>query len=245
MRTTVLLVDSNCLLREGLRSLLSAGDQFEVIGEAGDGMAALQGALAHAPDLMLVDSQLPGLCGIETVAQIKRRRPSIRVVMLTDSTTDDCVRGSLRAGADGYVLKSASFDELLAALRSVAAGKRYLSPAVSSLLVDGYLDPTSNLRSSDRLTRLTARERSILQLIAQGRTNRATAQYLCVSQKTIEKHRANLMRKIGAHNATELMLAAMELGIVERPTFKRVTAPAHHAVQGSATGEPSHSPLTA
>ncbi len=221
-RPSILLVDSNGLLRQGLRSLLDSSGEFNVVGEARDGIEALQGALAHAPELMLIDSHLPGMCGIETVAQVKRRAPQIRIVMLSDAITDDCVRESLSAGADGYVLKSVSFEELLGALRCVASGKRYLSPAISSLLVEGYLNPESaDANELGRVAKLTARERSILQLIAEGRTNRATAEYLSVSQKTVEKHRANLMRKIGVHNATELMIAAIDLGIVDRPVFSR------------------------
>jgi DNA-binding NarL/FixJ family response regulator len=221
-RPSIILVDANALLRQGLRSLLEASGEFNVVGEARDGIEAMQGALAHCPQLMLIDSHLPGLCGIETVAQIKRRAPEIRVVTLSDTMTDDGVRESLSAGADGYVLKSATFEELLSGLRCVASGKRYLSPAVSSLLVEGYLNPVAaDANVLGRAAKLTARERSILQLIAEGRTNRATAMYLSVSQKTVEKHRANLMRKIGVHNATELMMAAIDLGIVDRPVFSR------------------------
>ena len=228
LRTTILLVDPNCLLRQGLRSLLNADGEFEVIGEACDGMQAMQRAALHCPVLMLIDSQLPGLCGIETVARIKRRLPTIRVVMLSDAMTDDCVRESLSAGADGYVLKDANFEDLLSALRSVAAGKRYLSPEVSALLVEGYLNPSSRAENEhDGIAKLTARERSILQLVAEGRTNGATAAYLSVSKKTVEKHRANLMRKLGVHNATELMFAATDMGLVERPAHaKRRSAPA-------------------
>jgi DNA-binding NarL/FixJ family response regulator len=222
MRTSILLVDQNSLLRQGLRSLLSADGEFEVIGEACDGMQALQRAVANSPDIMLIDAQLPGLSGIETVAQIKRRLPSVRIVMLTDAMSDDSVRESLSAGADGYVLKDTSFEELLTALRSVAAGRKYLSPDVSALLVDGFLNPAANGSGENELmSKLTLRERSILQLIAEGRTNRNTAAYLSVSQKTVEKHRANLMRKLGVRNATELMFAATDMGLVARPTLGR------------------------
>ena len=226
MPHTILLVDHNVLLRQGIRSLLNSQAEFEVIAEARDGREAMHKALAQPPDLVLIDAQLRGLDGIQTTAQLKRRLPQVRVVMLTETKTNDSVRESLQAGADGYVLKDASFEELLMALRSVALGKKYLSPDVSPLLVAGYLNPNSTgANGPDGLSKLTLRERGILQLVAEGRTNRATAEFLSVSPKTVEKHRANVMRKLGLRNATELVFAAMELGLVERPSFQQNRRP--------------------
>jgi DNA-binding NarL/FixJ family response regulator len=220
MPFTVLLVDHHDLLRQGLRSLLSAQGEFVVIGETGEGREAVRLALAQSPDVVLIDAQLRGLDGVQTTALIKRRQPQVRVVVLTETKTNDCLRESLQVGADGFVLKEAGFDELLKALRSVVQGRKYLSPEVSPLLVEGYLNP--DLPSDgepDRLRRLTLRERSILQLVAEGRTNRAAAEFLCLSPKTVEKHRASLMRKLCLRNAAELMLAAIEMGLIERPAF--------------------------
>jgi DNA-binding NarL/FixJ family response regulator len=227
MLHTLMLVDHNTLLRQGLRSLLNAQGEFEVIDEARDGREALHKVVAKPPDLVLIDSQLPGMDGIQTTAQIKRRLPNVRVVMLTETRTSDFVREALQVGADGYLLKDATFEELLIALRSAALGKKYLSPDVSPQLVEGFLNPTLTAKlERDRLGKLTMRERSILQLVAEGRTNRAAAEFLSVSPKTVEKHRANLMRKLGLRNATELIFAAMELGLVERPAFQRDRRPA-------------------
>jgi DNA-binding NarL/FixJ family response regulator len=218
MTTDVLLADHNGLLRQGLRALLAAIPEFNVVGEARDGKDAVQQALHLVPGLALMDIQLPGMNGIQTTAYIKRRLPTVRVIILTSSKTDDYLRESLRVGADGYVLKDASFEELLIAMRSVVLGKKYLSPDVSCQLVDGYLNPqvTQSARQTP-LQKLTARERSILQLVAEGRTNRTAAEFLSVSPKTVEKHRASLMRKLGLRSATDLTLKAIELGLIERP----------------------------
>jgi DNA-binding NarL/FixJ family response regulator len=215
---SILVVDHNTLLRQGLRALISAQGEFEVVGEAIDGKDALSKATTCTPDLVLIDAQLHGMCGLQAMTQIKRRLPNTRVIMLTETKTNDCVRESLLAGVDGYVLKDASFEELLIALRSVTLGKKYLSPDVSQMLVQGYLHPQAAVdQQTSAASRLTTRERSILQLVAEGRTNRAAAEFLSISPKTVEKHRASLMRKFGLRNATELTLAAMDMGLIERP----------------------------
>ncbi len=235
MTASILLVDHHSMLRQGLRALLSTHGEFLVVGEAQDGLEAVQRAVQLAPDLVLIDSRLPGLSGIETIARIKRRVPNVRIVMCSDTMTDDCVREALSVGANGFVLKGSTFDELLSALRSVASGKKYLSPEVSALFLDAYVNPGARgARGAEPLSTLTARERSILQLIAEGRTNRATAAYLSVSQKTVEKHRANLMRKLGVHSAMELMLVAMDMGLAQRPAPRSRHPEARRLEAGSA-----------
>jgi DNA-binding NarL/FixJ family response regulator len=215
MSTRILIVDENNLLRQGLRSLLS--EHFVVVGEACDGKSAISEAMAVQPEVVLMDIALPGMNGMEVTSHLKRRFPAIRVIMLTSLKSQDYLRESLRAGVDGYLLKNASYEELLTAMRSVVHGKKYLSPDVSAHLVDGFLHPDQVNATHSPLTRLTARERSILQLIAEGRTNRTTAEFLSVSPKTVEKHRARLMHKLGLRNAAELILVALELGLIERP----------------------------
>jgi DNA-binding NarL/FixJ family response regulator len=218
MPTDVLLADHNILVRQGLRALLAAHDEFNVVAEASDGKEAARQVLDLMPGLAVLDMQLPGMNGIQVTAHIKRRMPQVRVVMLTNSTTDEYVRGALRVGVDGYVLKDASFEELLIAMRSVLLGKKFLSPDVSCQLVDSYLNPhLANATKATPLQLLTTRERNILQLVAEGRTNRSTAEFLSLSPKTVEKHRASLMRKLGLRTATELFLTAIELGLIERP----------------------------
>jgi DNA-binding NarL/FixJ family response regulator len=217
MSIRVVLVDDNLLFRLGLAALISTDDQFSVVGDVRSGKEAIQAALSINPEIMLMDIVLAGSNGLEIVAQIKRRQPQIKLVMLTSFRTEDYVREAFRAGADGYVLKDASLDELLMALRSVAMGKNYLSPDVSAHVVNSFLHPQTNGAKSSRLESLTRRERSILQLVAEGRTNRSTAEFLSLSPKTVEKHRANLMHKLGLRSAVELTLVALELGLIERP----------------------------
>jgi len=217
MKNRILIAEDHNLLRQGLHSLISTLPDFEVVGECKDGKEAVRLALTLSPVIILMDLSMPGLNGIEATAQIKRRMPEIKVVALTSYKTDEYVREALRAGADGYILKDASYDELVMALRSVVGGKKFLSPDVSGHLVDNYLNGNRAETKTAPWDKLTARERSILKLIAEGRTNRATAEFLNVSPKTVEKHRANLMRKLGLRNVSELTLVALESGLIERP----------------------------
>jgi DNA-binding NarL/FixJ family response regulator len=137
--------------------------------------------------------------------------------MLTNFSSEDYVRTALQAGTDGYVLKDTSLEELLVSMRHVVLGKKYLSPDVSGRFVESFLHPEQIHEKSSHMDKLTQRERSILQLIAEGRTNRSAAEFLNLSPKTIEKHRSSLMHKLGLHNAAELTLVAMDLGLVARP----------------------------
>ena len=218
MSIRILLVDDQLLFRKGVAALLSSQPDLSVVGDVRGGKEGVQAALSMDPDMIMMDILQVGVCGLDTVAQIKQRQPQIRVILLTGLRTRDYVRAALGVGADGYVLKDANLDELLMAIRSVAAGKMYLSPEVSCFLVEGLLHPERTQTRSSKLELLNNRERSVLQLVAEGRTNRSTAEYLNLSPKTVEKYRASLMNKLGLHNATELTLAAMELGMIQRPT---------------------------
>ncbi|MFZ2652035.1 MAG: response regulator transcription factor [Burkholderiaceae bacterium] len=217
MPLRILLVDDHALFRQGLRALLSGLADFQVVGEAPEGKTAISAALTLAPDIVVIGRALPGMNGIEVTSQIKRRLPTVRVIMLTTFKTDEYLRESLRVGVDGYLLKDASLDEFVTALRRVANGKKYLSPDLSSHLVDEFLNPKLAHGPKSALSTLTGRERNILQLIAEGRSNRSTGEFLSISPKTVEKHRAALMRKLGLHNFGELMMVAVEMGIIERP----------------------------
>jgi DNA-binding NarL/FixJ family response regulator len=217
MSIRVLLVDDNNLFRKGLASLISAHPDFAVIGDVRTCKDAVQSSQQLDPDIVMTDILLGGVNGLECVAQIKRRQPHVRMVLLTSLRTEEHVRAALRAGADGYVLKDASIEEVQLALRNVAMGKKYLSPDVSEHVFDTFLQPNRAVGKVSRLGLLTTRERSILQLIAEGRTNRGAAEFLNVSPKTVEKHRATLMHKLRLRNAAELMLVALELGLIERP----------------------------
>ncbi len=218
MTIRVLLVDDNNLFRKGLAALISAHPDFTVVGDVRTCKEAVQASIQTEPDVVVTDIILGGVNGLECVAQIKRRQPRVRIVLLTNLRTEDHVRSALRLGADGYVLKDTSIEEVHLALRSVAMGKKYLSPDVSEQVFDTFLQPRRAAGRVSRLDLLTARERSILQLIAEGRTNRGAAEFLSVSPKTVEKHRASLMHKLGLRNAAELTLVAIDLGLIERPS---------------------------
>ncbi|MBU6435968.1 MAG: response regulator transcription factor [Betaproteobacteria bacterium] len=219
MSYRILIAEDYQLLRQGLRAMIEDVSDFSVIGEAVDGKEAVQKAVQLQPDLVVMDLSMPGLNGIEATIQIKRRMPQVRILALTVYHTDEYVREALKAGADGYVLKDTSYDELLQAVRSVIAGKRYISPDVSVNLLDNLLaNPAGHKPAATVWDTLTARERSVFKLIAEGHTNRSAAEYLNLSPKTVEKHRASLMHKLDLKTAVELTLLAVELGLVEKPS---------------------------
>lgn len=217
MTIRVILVDDCNLFRLGLTALISAQEECSVVAHVASGREAVHASLESNPNVVLMDVMLTGFNMLSIVSQIKRHQPHVKVVMLTAYRTEDSVRAALRAGADGYVLKDASIDELLLAIRSVAKGMNYLSPDVSKHVVQSFLHPERNGTMASRLEILTRRERSILQLVAEGRTNRGAAEFLSLSPKTVEKHRATLMHKLGLRNAAELTLAAVELGLIKSP----------------------------
>jgi DNA-binding NarL/FixJ family response regulator len=219
MNIRVLLVDENSLFRKGLAALISSHPDFTIAGDVRTAKEAVQASQQLEPDVVMTDIMLDGVNGLVGVSQIKRRQPQIRIVMLTTLKTEDYVRAALRAGADGYVLKDASLEEVQVALRSVAMGKKYLSPDVSAHVFDSFLNPQQAVTKVSKLDLLTNRERSILQLVAEGRTNRGAAEFLSVSPKTVEKHRSTLMHKLGLRNVAELTLVALELGLIERPSL--------------------------
>ncbi|MFL9986088.1 response regulator transcription factor [Paraburkholderia sediminicola] len=210
----VVIVEDHDLLRNGLRSMLSAQGGYDVIGEARDGKEACQMAMTLNPDLMLMDLSMRGMNGIDASAAIKRRSPNIRIVVLTVHQSEEYVREALRAGVEGYVLKDVSFDELLVAMRMVMQGKKHLSADVYGYMVDSFVTGREAHAPKKAWDVLTARERSVLKLIAEGRTNRQVGQYLNLSPKTIEKYRASMMHKLNIANLTELVLVAISMGLL-------------------------------
>lgn len=217
MSIRILLVDESNLFRKGLAALISSLPDVAVVGDVRSGREAEQACLQMEPTIVLMDIMLAGVNGLDTIVRIKRRQPEIRVVLLTTLKTEDYVRAALRVGADGYVLKDATLEELQMSLRSVSMGKKYLSPDVSAHVVDSFLHPNGGSTRHSRLDVLTNRERGILQLIAEGRTNRSAAEFLSVSPKTVEKHRSSLMHKLGLRSAAELTLIAIDLGLIQSP----------------------------
>ncbi len=209
----VLLVEDHTLLREGLRSLLGADPQFEVVGEAGDGLEAIAQARRLEPDLVIMDLSMPRMNGLEALREITRQHPKVKAIALTMHNTEEHLRDALRAGAAGYVLKTVSHTELLSAVRSVLAGQRYLSPQVAKPVIDGYLGqtPPGEVTAWDTLT---AREREVLKMIAEGYKSREIADQLCISPSTVEKHRVNLMRKLDLHSVSAVTAYAAKRGLI-------------------------------
>lgn len=218
MSIRLLLIDDNVLFRKGVSMLLSQQDGVRMIGDLGSNKALDIDAWLQDADLVLMDVQLPEGNPMDLIAHIKQGYPSLGILALTHARDEELVSTALRVGVDGYVLKDATLEELLIAIRSVAKGKKYLSPDISGHLVESYLHADVLPPKASLLDLLTTRERGILQLIAQGQTNKGAAAVLSVSPKTVEKHRASLMHKLGVRNATEMTLAAMELGLIERPS---------------------------
>ena len=211
---TLLIAEDQSILRAGLCALLRAEPGLDVIGETDNGHAALELVEKFAPDLVMTDFNLQGGTGTDTIEAIKSRHPTTKILVLTQHTAETSIRKALRAGASGYVLKDASNAELVMAVRSVLAGKVYLSPSISDKVVNAFLVGTDSSGARSPRNELTGREREILKLIAEGRTSKFIADHLGLSIKTVEKHRSNLMKKLDLHNVSALTTFAIGQGLV-------------------------------
>jgi DNA-binding NarL/FixJ family response regulator len=210
----IVIAEDHTILREGLKALLSSCNELEVIGEAEDGREAVKLASELEPDLMLMDLSMPRMNGIEAIKEIKKRNPEIKILILTVYKTEEYVLASLQAGADGYILKEANHSEFLLAIKNVLMGKHYLSPEISGKVIEGYLKGQQHQAPATIWDTLTSREREILKLVGEGYKNREIADDLCISLKTVEKHRENLMKKLDLHTASALTSYAIEKGLV-------------------------------
>ena len=212
MAVRVLLAEDHALVRAGLRSLLKELGGVEVVGEAGDGHEALRLVAELRPDVVLLDISMPGLSGLEVAARVVREHPDTKVLVLSMHRNEEYVLEALRAGAAGYLLKDADAAELKLALRAVARGDRYLDPAVSATVINALKDGSPN--ADGPLHRLTSRQREILQLIAEGHSTKDIARKLDLGIKTVETHRAKLMRRLGVHHVAGLVRYAIRVGLV-------------------------------
>lgn len=209
----ILIAEDHTILRQGLLALLSSNPEFEVVGEAEDGREAIRCVEKLRPDLVLMDLSMPRMNGTEAVEEIKKRHPETKVLVLTVHKSEEYILATLQAGADGYVLKDVTHVELMLAIKSVLAGKAYLSPEISDKVIEGYLEGRRP-KSKSSWDTLTQREREVLKMIAEGHKNKEIAEHLCISSKTVEKHRANLMQKLNLHSAASLTTYAVEKGLV-------------------------------
>jgi two-component system response regulator NreC len=210
----VLLADDHSIVRRGMRSLLDSDPNIEVVAEASDGLEALRLCEEKKPDVLILDIAMPKLNGIEVAARSQKMQPPPRAIMLSMHLDESYVMRSIHAGAHAYLLKDATDDDLLPAIRAVAAGKSYFSPSVSALLVDEYMQTLQERGLTDSYDLLTDREKEVLQLLAEGRSNKEVAAMLDLGVSTIETHRANLMQKLNLHSTADIVLYAVRKRLI-------------------------------
>jgi DNA-binding NarL/FixJ family response regulator len=209
----VLLIEDHTMVRQGLRRLLEMNPDIQIVGEVGDGRAALEAVRRQRPAVAVMDISLPGLNGIEVTRQLTKAAPDTKVLILSMHADEAYVRQSLRAGAMGYLLKDADEQDLLKAVTALSVGGSYFSPSVSKLVLEGYLD--DGKQPEDELGSLSDREREVLQLVAEGKSNKEIAQLLHVAVSTVESHRKHVMEKLNLHNTAEMVRYAVRKGIIQ------------------------------
>jgi two-component system response regulator NreC len=213
-RVRVMIADDHPLVRSGLRGLLERDGEFQVIAEAADGYEAIDLAVLHKPDVILLDVGMPRLSGPDAAQSISQKLPAVRIVMLSMHSDESYVLRALKAGARGYLLKASPEADVIAAIRAVAAGNAYFSPSITKLLVEEYVVEARRRGVEDTYELLSTREKEILQILASGKTNREIAELLFISVATVETHRNNIFQKLHLHNLAELILYAVRKGLI-------------------------------
>lgn len=215
-KTKVLLVDDHTIVRQGLKALLDFQDGIEVVGEAEDGRQAIEKAKELVPDIIVIDITMPNLNGIEATRQLKKVNSEMKVLVLTVHDNEEYVHQILQAGASGYLLKESAVSDLVSAINAVKKGDIFLSPSISKVVVKDYIRHAAGESGDfDSLNVLTSREREVLQLIAEGNTNRAIAHVLKISNKTVDVHRSHIMEKLHIHDVTGLVKYSIRKGLIE------------------------------
>lgn len=213
----IALADDHALMREGLVLLLESQNDMEVVGQASDGVEALELARSCRPDVMLLDVGMPRMNGLETLELIRQAVPETNVVMLSRYEKEAYVHQALKAGALGYVIKGAPSSDMLEAVRSAASGNYYLSSQVQASVIGSYVeDRRSTARHGERIEALSDREKQVFHLIVQGNNSHQIADVLCISSKTVDKHRANIGRKIGTDNPVQMVQYALRTGLLDK-----------------------------
>ena len=210
----ILVVDDHAIMRDGIRALLGLHDDIEIVGEASEGKEAIEKAGELAPDVIIMDIAMPGMDGLEATRRIIKKSPKVKVLVLTQHDNREYILSAIKAGTAGYVPKKALGSELVSAIRTVCKGDSFLYPSATSTLIKDYLRHAEE----EPYDRLTAREREILKLIAEGHTSREIATMLFISLKTVLGHRTKIMQKLDVHNRTELIRYAMRKGLVSIDT---------------------------
>lgn len=214
MKLKVLVADDHGVVRKGLRLLLEEYSELEVVGEAANGREVVKMASELTPDIVLMDVAMPLLNGIEAAEQIRKENTNIGIIMLTMHEDESYVLRALNAGVKGYLLKESAEDDLLRAIKAVAQGKPFFSPAITQTMLEDYMRVLKQDGLSDTFDLLTPREKEVLQLLAEGKTNKDVASILDVSLYTVESHRTNLMQKLNLHNTAEIVLYAVRKNLV-------------------------------
>ena len=212
----VLVVDDHAILRDGIRALLGLHDDIEIVGEASEGKEAIEKVQQLMPDVVIMDIAMPGMDGLEATRRIGKRNPKIKVLVLTQYDNKEYILSVIKAGAAGYVPKRALGSELVSAIRAVDKGDSFLYPSAATALIEDYLQQAEG--EEEPYDRLTAREREILKLIADGHTSQEIADMLFISLKTVLGHRTKIMEKLDLHNRTELIKYAIRKGLVSTDT---------------------------
>ena len=214
----IFIVEDHRLFREGLKAMLSPSQEYEIIGEAEDGLEAIRLIKKKKPDLVLLDLSMPRMNGLSVLREIKGSMPEVKILVLSIHESDQYVLQAFEAKADGYAIKDSSREELRVAILSVLEGKKYISPGVADNVLEGYLDGRKTLKSKSALDTVTEREKEILKLLGEGYQNKEIADLVHISVKTVEKHRANIMAKLDLHNAAALTAFAFEHGLITTKT---------------------------
>jgi DNA-binding NarL/FixJ family response regulator len=214
LKTRVLLADDHAVVRRGLRLVLDAEPDLEVVAEAADGAEAVRLALSPSVDLAVIDITMPRMTGLQAARELQRRRPELPLLVLSMHENERYLYEALKAGASGYVVKTVADKDLVEACRAAIRGERFLYPGALTPLIADYLHRARNDQPLDRAP-LTAREQEVVKLVAEGYTNRQIAEALVISNKTVERHRANILEKLGMRDRVELTRYAIRHGLVE------------------------------
>jgi len=217
-KTRVLIVDDHALLREGIIAFLKHHEDFEVVGEASNGLQAIEKAEKLRPEVIIMDISMPELGGIEATVEIKKRQPDIKVLILSQYDDKEYVSRLLKAGVSGYILKHAVGTDLVTAIRAVAKGESYLYSSIATKVIDGYLGKSGELSVEDPYEKLTDREKQVLKLIAEGYSHKEVASRLNISVKTVIAHQTNMSEKLDLHSRAALIKFAISKGIIKLDT---------------------------
>jgi len=217
-KTRIMIADDHAMMREGLMAFLKFYDDIEIVGEASNGLEAIEKADKLKPDVLIMDISMPELGGIEATVEIKKRQPDIRVLILSQYDDKEYVSRLLKAGVSGYILKQAVGTDLITAIRAVARGESYLYSSIATKVIDGYLGRFGEMSVKDTYEKLTDREKQVLKLIAEGHSHKEIAEMLNISTKTVIAHQTNISEKLDLHSRAALIKFAIMKGIIKLDT---------------------------